>query len=53
MGFRGEAPAAGGGIGASFNDGRITGVIDGTYQGSGDSHEVIGMVSSSSSFLPP
>jgi hypothetical protein len=33
---------AGGGFGVSFNNGRITGVIDGTYQGSGDSHEVIG-----------
>jgi hypothetical protein len=33
---------AGGGLGFSFKNGDITGVIDGTYQGSGDSREVIG-----------
>jgi hypothetical protein len=33
---------AGGGLGFSFKNGDITGVIDGTYQGSGDSREVVG-----------
>ena len=33
---------AGGGLGFSLNNGNVTGVIDGTYQASGDSKEIIG-----------